>query len=70
MVPEAASYRMPFGKHKGKTLQDIADEDPLYLDWAQDELGGEAGDMIREALRDGFIAKLVDDAVLDMDAWR
>jgi exodeoxyribonuclease X-like protein/putative quorum-sensing-regulated virulence factor len=24
---------MPFGKYKGKTLGDIADEDLLYLDW-------------------------------------
>lgn len=26
---------MPFGKHKGKRLGDLVDEDPGYLDWLQ-----------------------------------
>ena len=25
--------RVPFGKHKGKRLGDLLDEDPAYLDW-------------------------------------
>jgi uncharacterized protein (DUF3820 family) len=39
---EAAEYVMPFGKHKHRTLDDIAaDDDGLrYLDWLRDERGG------------------------------
>lgn len=33
MPPDAAQAKMPFGKHKGKTLEWIADNDLLYLDW-------------------------------------
>ena len=29
----AESAIMPFGKHKGRSLGDIADDDVLYLDW-------------------------------------
>lgn len=28
--------KMPFGKHRGKTLRDILLDDPAYLDWLQD----------------------------------
>lgn len=34
MIPEAVV--MPFGKYKGHTLGEIADEDLLYLDWLND----------------------------------
>lgn len=39
---EAAKYVMPFGKHKGRTLDAIAsDDDGLrYLDWLRGERGG------------------------------
>jgi len=33
-----ASMKLPFGKHKGRHLMDVADDDLLYLDW----LNGEA----------------------------
>lgn len=32
-IDAARSVVMPFGKHRGKTLGDIADTDILYLDW-------------------------------------
>lgn len=28
---------MPFGKHMGKRLGDLLDEDPAYLDWLSDQ---------------------------------
>lgn len=33
----ARAVVMPFGKHKGKTLGQIEDEDLLYLDWLVDQ---------------------------------
>ena len=35
---EAAGFVMPFGKHKGSTLLQIAQRDPTYLDWAVDAI--------------------------------
>ncbi len=32
-VPEAAEYRVPFGKHKGKTLAEVSAADKGYLPW-------------------------------------
>jgi len=31
---EAASFKMPFGKHQGKTIEQIGLQDPDYLAWA------------------------------------
>lgn len=31
--PQGENMVMPFGKYKGKTIQWIADNDVLYLDW-------------------------------------
>lgn len=28
---------MPFGKHAGRRLRDVAAEDPAYLDWLLDQ---------------------------------
>jgi len=25
---------LPFGKHRGKTVRDVIDQDPTYLEWA------------------------------------
>jgi uncharacterized protein (DUF3820 family) len=33
----SASFVMPFGKYKGKTLDDISDDDPSYVVWLADE---------------------------------
>jgi hypothetical protein len=51
---QAKAYEMPFGKHKGRTLDDIAkDDDGLrYLDWmrgAREEDG--KNDTVDKALR-------------------
>lgn len=37
-IDEAESVVMPFGKHRGRTIREIADTDEglLYLDWASD----------------------------------
>ncbi len=35
-----------FGKHEGRTIRDIADEDPSYLDWVISEIGGEIGRIV------------------------
>ena len=64
-------YHMPFGKYgkknyppKGKTLYEIARENPKYLDWAVDGLSpSNVRDKIREAVMHPTIAKLIDGAV-------
>ena len=38
---------MPFGKHKGKTFDELAQEIPSYLEWARDKMTNEIGDLIR-----------------------
>ena len=37
---DPGAFEMPFGKHKGKTLDQIAETDQglLYLDWLWDEI--------------------------------
>jgi len=38
MTPsEAGAYIMPFGKHKGCTLDDILEDDPSYINWMIEE---------------------------------
>lgn len=32
-IKKALAFVMPFGKHKGETLEDIAEDDVLYSDW-------------------------------------
>lgn len=44
-------YVMPFGKHKGETLEEIFVEDPRYLEWCVENLDPcEALDAIEETL--------------------
>ena len=33
----SADFVMPFGKYKGRTLDDISDNDPEYVVWLADE---------------------------------
>jgi uncharacterized protein (DUF3820 family) len=42
---------MPFGKHKGQTFEDIANDDVLYLDWliGQDWLRGDLKECVQAA---------------------
>jgi uncharacterized protein (DUF3820 family) len=35
-MPRAEDEVMPFGKHKDKTLGQILQDDPAYLDWLND----------------------------------
>lgn len=60
MIPfkVAKSYRMPFGKYKGQTLDDIASTDDglRYLDWL-------AGEDIRGPLKDALEAYLDDESI-------
>jgi uncharacterized protein (DUF3820 family) len=36
-LTQAKLVVMPFGKHRGKTLGDILDQDAAYLDWLYDK---------------------------------
>jgi uncharacterized protein (DUF3820 family) len=35
---EALATIMPFGKYKGKTLEDIGEENPTYISWMLDNI--------------------------------
>ena len=37
-LPDVNEYRLPFGKHKGKTWVEIAEEDRQYVDWAKENM--------------------------------
>ena len=39
---KAIDYRITFGKHKGKTLFQISQDDPKWLDWAVDNIRSQA----------------------------
>ncbi len=59
---EAKDYIMPFGKHRGKRLDDIASEDEglKYLDWLYGEVSGsyyEPRDALAAYLSDSSIKK-------------
>lgn len=32
-IEKAKSFILPFGKHKGRTLEDLSDDEPGYLNW-------------------------------------
>jgi uncharacterized protein (DUF3820 family) len=59
---QSRDFKMPFGKYRGKTLDEIAsnDEGLRYLDWLYGETETEAGpvqDALRVYLADPTIAK-------------
>ena len=35
------TYILPFGKHKGETLVQIAESDPSYIAWAKENMNKE-----------------------------
>ena len=37
-LPSVEEYRLPFGKHKGKTWIEINNEDPSYVEWAKENM--------------------------------
>jgi len=46
-------YRMPFGKYKGSTLEEIYVDDREYLEWCADTLDKEdIRERIADAIRD------------------
>lgn len=56
-MARSGDYVMPFGKHKGKTLAEIADDDEgvRYLDWMRGVRGvRDEGDGVRAAI-DAFL---------------
>ena len=38
-VEQALAYRMPFGRHKGRSMKEIKQSDPKYIDWLVDQPG-------------------------------
>lgn len=53
VAPPATETRMPFGKHKGKTLAAITKEDPGYLYWVRENC-----ENMRENLSDAIDATI------------
>ena len=63
---EAADFVMPFGKYKGKTIDEVAvtDEGLRYLDWF-------AGEVTKEPVRTAVATYLADPAISeDLSALR
>ena len=60
---EVKGYVMPCGKHKGKTLWTIAQEDPKYLDWATDFHDGLPGDAVRVIVTHPDVSTRIDRAL-------
>jgi uncharacterized protein (DUF3820 family) len=58
-------YVLPFGKYKGKTIWQVAESDPKYLDWAADNIGGMVGIRLKQAVKHPEVAKRIDRAVFD-----
>ena len=50
--PLPVDHEIAFGEHEGKTLMQIAEEDPGYVEWALEELEG------RPRLRKGLARAL------------
>lgn len=48
-LSEAYEYVLPFGKHRGDTLREVADGHVTYLDWLLGEVEKEAPDNARRA---------------------
>lgn len=45
---ETRTYKMPFGKHRGETLEEIYVEDGSYLDWLVENVDDE---ILKERIR-------------------
>ena len=63
---EAAAFVMPFGKHKGRTLDTIASTDDglKYLDWLRGERSWGRRDI------DSALAAYLDDAAIKREVAR
>ena len=40
-LPDPETYVLTFGKHKGETLKEIAEEDSQYIDWMKENIDRE-----------------------------
>lgn len=67
-LDQAKKVLCPFKKHKGRTLQQIGDDDPLYLDWLAglDDLRGELGEAVPMVARS--YARDIEEA-MDRRGW-
>ena len=63
MNKDLLDYVMPFGKHEGETIWQIAQSDPKWLDWAAGNIKGQVGEKLREAVKHPDIARRIDNAV-------
>jgi len=64
------AHRLTFGKYKGKTVQEVIDQNPRYLDWCLEtiewfDLSAEA----REALEDSLVWSEPDDDWTWSEGW-
>ena len=68
---EARKFVLPFGKHKGKTLDAVASTDSglRYLDWlyGQEWIRREMADALAAFLSEPSIAKELEEALLEED---
>jgi hypothetical protein len=73
MTPEqACKFTIPFGKYKGKTLDQIATTDPAgpgYLDWMvkHDNLSPDFKDALKSFLAIHWVQELVERSVEDQE---
>lgn len=68
---ESRITRASFGKHKGKTIDEIAadNEGLLYLDWLiGQEVYGRFGEALKVYLQEPAIAKEVESAIADKES--
>jgi hypothetical protein len=56
-------FVLPFGKHKGKTIWQVAEDDPKWLDWAAGNIKNDVGDKVREAVRHPDVSRRIDRVV-------
>ena len=65
MSSDVLSFVLPFGKHRGKTIWQVAEDDPKWLDWAAGKIQGQVGEKIRDAVKHPDIARRIDNAVFE-----
>jgi len=56
-IVDSTKFEMPFGKHKGKTLGAICEDNPHYLLWAKDNFKGNIKRRIEDVLSKKNVTK-------------